>query len=208
MLQALVAAVLLNLASAAEPNFCSEDDAPKILSFKLEGAIEDSTADFVEAAIQNAVDYGMRAVVLEINSPGGSLLSAKRAFDAINLSPVPVHCFVDKLAGSGAAWILQACQVRVVSARAFVAIHRPSWDAPAQILTETTLRVVAEGLRTFRHEMFADIARRMRRPESDIDAATTGEINWVLRGERAVTEGAADRVGTLDGLWTSLGAAR
>lgn len=202
----VVAALLLALAGSSEPETVCKPAEPCILEVGFRGEIGEDVADFVDLAIKTAVEHGVKDVIFRISSPGGDALSTRRAFAAIHTSPVPIHCWVDAMAASASAWLLQACQERVLAPGAFIMIHRPRLNAEGLgLLTESDLFEGMKALRTFRHEMFSDIARRMRLAEAEIDAFTADEQDWFLRGEAAVASGAADRVSTLEELRESLG---
>ncbi len=71
----------------------------------VDGVIELGLAPFVERSLKEAQLAGARAVVLDINTPGGRVDAAERIADAIVESSIPVYAFVNRQAYSAGALI-------------------------------------------------------------------------------------------------------
>jgi membrane-bound serine protease (ClpP class) len=69
------------------------------------GVIELGLAPFIERSLQEAAASGARAVVLDIDTPGGRVDAAERIADALRDSDVPVYAFVNRRAFSAGALI-------------------------------------------------------------------------------------------------------
>lgn len=85
-----------------------------VYEIPVQGAITAATLDFIERGERQAEIKGCEALLLEINTPGGSLETTRRIVERILASPRPVLCLVAPAgghAGSAGALILQACHV-------------------------------------------------------------------------------------------------
>ncbi|MGH7446635.1 MAG: NfeD family protein [Longimicrobiales bacterium] len=71
----------------------------------VDGVIELGLAPFVERILREAEAAGARAVILDIETPGGRIDAAERIVDAIRGSAVPVYAFVNMRAFSAGALI-------------------------------------------------------------------------------------------------------
>jgi membrane-bound serine protease (ClpP class) len=60
----------------------------------LEGVIDPTTAGYLEARIQRAVDDGSEAVIIQLDTPGGLDVSMRDMVQRITRSPVPVVVWV------------------------------------------------------------------------------------------------------------------
>jgi membrane-bound serine protease (ClpP class) len=77
-------------------------DSPVVV-VPIHGTVDDGMAHLVERAVAQANGDGARAIVLDVNSPGGLVESAFRIRDAIFSSKVPVDAYVSERAYSAAA---------------------------------------------------------------------------------------------------------
>ena len=72
------------------------------------GVVELGLAPFVERSIREAEAAGARAIVLDIDTPGGRVDAAERIADAIADARVPVYAYVNRRAFSAGALIALA----------------------------------------------------------------------------------------------------
>ncbi len=73
-----------------------------------------ATLDLLERALDFAKRRGCSSVLLNINTPGGSLQATRTIVEKILASPVPILCLISPAgghAGSAGALIMQACHV-------------------------------------------------------------------------------------------------
>jgi len=66
----------------------------RVISIKIDGTINPSTADYIKAAISNADEGSMQAVLILLDTPGGLLNSTRDIVKDIMNSPVPVIIYV------------------------------------------------------------------------------------------------------------------
>ncbi len=74
----------------------------------VHGVIELGLSPFVQRSIDEAEAAGARAVVLDIETPGGRIDAAQQVVDAIRNAEVPVYAFVNRRAFSAGAMIALA----------------------------------------------------------------------------------------------------
>jgi membrane-bound serine protease (ClpP class) len=100
---------------AQSPGEVPEKDSPSCtMNLKIEGAVSSGTVDYLERGFRKAESLQCRSILLQINTPGGSLSSTRLIVEKILASPVPVLCLVSPEgghAGSAGAIILMACHV-------------------------------------------------------------------------------------------------
>ncbi len=97
----------LALAQTSEVPSCT-------LSVPIEGAISPATLDLFSRAQEEAKKRGCVSILVRLNTPGGSLSSARSIVEKILASEIPVLCLVSPAgghAGSAGAFILLACHV-------------------------------------------------------------------------------------------------
>jgi membrane-bound serine protease (ClpP class) len=71
----------------------------------VHGVIELGLAPFIERSLREAKASGARAVILDIETPGGRVDAAEKIVDALKDSDVPVYAFVNRRAFSAGALI-------------------------------------------------------------------------------------------------------
>jgi len=96
----LVAAVL---AAAPQPTLAQAGDA--VVRVPIEGTIELGLSPFVARVLEEAEASGARAVILDLDTPGGRIDAAWKIIDAVRDAGVPVYAYVDRRALSAGAMI-------------------------------------------------------------------------------------------------------
>lgn len=84
------------------------------LEFRLEGAINASSLDFLERAQSFAEKEHCSSILMTMNTPGGNLQTTRKLIEKILGSSIPYLCLISPEgahAGSAGAIILQACHV-------------------------------------------------------------------------------------------------
>lgn len=110
MLKILSLLFLLNIIFG----FINAKAADCTLRVPVQGAISAATWDFLTRAEEKALDQNCSSILLEINTPGGDLLSTRKIVEQVLASPVPYLCIISPSgahAGSAGAIIMQACHV-------------------------------------------------------------------------------------------------
>jgi len=66
------------------------------------------------------------AIVLHINSGGGSIYSGIAAMEAVRRCPVPIHAIVDGVCASAATFPLMVAEKRIMNMNSYMLIHQLS----------------------------------------------------------------------------------
>lgn len=140
----------------------------------LDTVINSISADLLVSKIKAC--KGKR-IVLEINSPGGSVFAALEIQKAIERHDRPVFCVVDGLAASAAFVTLQSCTSRYATDRAVLMAHAPSLTTEGQ---QTEIENSAEALRVINWGMVEHCAKRMGMAHDDFERRVTGGREWYL----------------------------
>src|SRR3989338_3938211 len=72
------------------------------LPFSVSGASSEVLVDLIKKAND---DSSIKGIILEINSPGGTVLASKEITDAVKESKKPVVAWIRELGASGAYWV-------------------------------------------------------------------------------------------------------
>lgn len=129
-------------------------------------------------------------VVVEINSPGGSVFAALEIQKAIERHGAPVLCAVDGMAASAAFVTLQSCHVRAMTPRSVLMAHHASLGR-----VEGQREAMENGaamLKAIDEAMVQHCARRMGLPASFLEARISGGKEWWFTLEEAKLYKAVD----------------
>lgn len=97
----LAAVVSLMPLRAAEPAIGKDS----VVIVPVEGAITEAQFFFLRRVLKNAEAVGAKALVLEMDTPGGALKSTEQIVQMLMKSPVPCYTYVNTNAGSAGALI-------------------------------------------------------------------------------------------------------
>ena len=117
----------------------------------VDGVIELGLAPFIERTLTEAEAAGARAVILDIETPGGRIDAAQRIVRAIQESDVPVYAFVNMHAHSAGAMIALAADEIYMRPRSQMGAVTPvlgdGQKAPEKIVSamRAEMRALAEG---------------------------------------------------------------
>lgn len=152
---------------------------------KLTGQIGDPSD--LQDALEACKD---RAVVLEINSPGGSIFGAIEMQKAIERHPYPVICVVDGMAASAAFVTLQSCDMRLMTPRSILMAHHASLSGAGG--KSEDLENAANALRAVDRAMTLFICKRMGLTVEEFESHVSGNREWWLAADEAKTVNAID----------------
>ena len=101
---------ILGMAAVAAVTFPAVATAQRETVYRVpvSGVIELGLAPFIGRAIREAADVGAKAVILELETPGGRVDAAQQIVKSISQSTVPVYAFVNAHAWSAGAMIALA----------------------------------------------------------------------------------------------------
>ena len=105
MRRLLLLVVALAAFTARTPANAQDIERGAVVRIPVSGVIEMGLAPFVQRTIAEAEAAGARAVILDIETPGGRIDAAERIVDAVRNAKVPVYAFVNMRAFSAGAII-------------------------------------------------------------------------------------------------------
>jgi ATP-dependent Clp protease protease subunit len=114
-------------------------------SYRFNEEVDESSAGRAIRWIQAANEAGADELMIEINTPGGSVPDGFELARAIENSEAPVTCVVDGDAASMGFYLLQSCDYRAMTKRSKLMAHEPAlggsfrgqpnqWEAIAQMM--------------------------------------------------------------------------
>jgi ATP-dependent Clp protease, protease subunit len=156
------------------------------------------TSDISDESVQRALelmaearDAGAEAILLVLDSPGGSVTAGRALSKAIEDSPVPVHCLIDGQGYSMTFYVLQSCASRGATTRSGLMIHEPMSFVSEGYRTryeqhegEEQIRVVAQG-------MIAHVAARLGLDPEVLQERIRGH-SWWMNAREALEARAVD----------------
>lgn len=147
---------------------------PENLTIPLLGPIDSDSADVFVRTLEAC--KGKR-VVVEINSPGGSLFAAMEMQKAIERHSAAVFCVVDGMAASAAFVTLQSCTSRYATARSLLMAHHASLTCQGQ---EQEMKNCGEALRAIDEGLSAHCAKRMEMSREDFESHVSNGREWYM----------------------------
>jgi membrane-bound serine protease (ClpP class) len=116
---------------------------------EVEGAIFPGTSLFIQSTIKEASDSGAKAIIIKLNTPGGSLQSTQEIVQAFFESSIPVIVFVTPTGGSAASagvFITLAAHVAVMGNGTTIGAAHPVAGDGKDI--ESDMRLKVENITT------------------------------------------------------------
>ena len=123
-------------ASPAAPSH-AQSEAPEVFVARVEGAVDDRTAGYVSRVVSEAGEQGAAAVVLELDTPGGSLEATQRIVRAeSNAEGVPVVAYVTPRgarAASAGTFVVMGSDVAAMAPQTRLGAAHPVLSTGAEI---------------------------------------------------------------------------
>lgn len=153
------------------------------------GASAAELAGWIEAAESSKLD----AVVIDFNTPGGSVSAGLRVAKIIEESPVPVYCIADGMAASMGMYLMQSCQVRLMTKRSTLMAHGPGVSGliDGQSLDFKNL---AQMLSAMEEALSEHICSRIDLPMKDCQGRFSDKKEWWINYNEALQVHAVDGV--------------
>lgn len=179
----------------------------QLIRVPLAGVVEMGLAPFIERTLAEAAASGARAVVLDIETPGGRVDAAERIINAISRSEVPVYAYVNMHAYSAGAMIALATD-RVLMQEGSVMGAATPVDGSGTKASEKIVSAMRAQMRALAEARDLDptIAEAMVDEEIGIDGVVDeGKLLTLTAGE-AVALGYAETVDGWDDVLAAIGA--
>lgn len=196
----LLSPLLLLVTVVAPASPPATEEAPKkanpVAIVALDGEVNEESVTELMGNMLEARNHEAKAILLEINSPGGSVyagMKLAKVIEMFGLSGTPVTCVVDGVAASMAFYILQACQARIMTDRSILMAHEPSMS-PGSAKADD-LKTGSDVLVKLGHAMAHHEARRMKVTVEQFEERIKGK-DWYMTDDDATEVGAVDKVAT------------
>lgn len=143
--------------------------------------------------IAEANAAGASRILVEINTPGGSIPDGFEMAKAIEASEAPVTCVVDGEADSMGFYLLQSCAHRVMTHRSKLMTHEPSVGVEMSG-QPNEWQSLADAINAERAAMAAHCQHRLKISMEEYRAHTDGGKQWWILPAEALKITAVDEV--------------
>lgn len=126
---------------------------------------------------------GQNVIVVELDTPGGSVGAGMAMAKAMERSPAVIVCVVDGMAASMGLYLLQSCDVRTMTKRSLLMGHEPSSGMAGQ---PSELESLADLLRRLSRAMAYHIVAKTRLSLEDYLSRISNGREWWMNVEEAV----------------------
>ncbi|MBI3173575.1 MAG: nodulation protein NfeD [Chloroflexi bacterium] len=106
----------------------AQSGAPLVLVMKADGAIMPPMLEYIQRGIRTAEERGAEALIIELDTPGGSIATMKEIVTAIRASNVPVIVYVSPRgawAGSAGAMITMSAHASAMAPETLIGAASP-----------------------------------------------------------------------------------
>lgn len=161
--------------------------------YRLEGLISVFEANDLIHFLETAKKQNADAVVIEINTPGGSVNDGFSIIQAIENFGKPVYCVAEHQAMSEGFAILQACPFRYMTKRARLMTHEPS---VANLPTTMGIQELQEHLDDLKSVALIHATHCVKRLKISLDEYNekVKGVEWYLDPQEALDVGAVDSI--------------
>ena len=197
---------VFGLGSAAAP--AQEPPAAAVYRVPVSGVIELGLAPFIARSLREARDAGARAVILELETPGGRVDAAQQIVDAIKDAGLPVYAYVNRRAFSAGAMIALATDHIYMAPSAVMGAATPVLG-DGQKASEKIVSAMRSEMRALAEDRGLDarIAEAMVDEDIEIDGVVEAGKLLTLTTEEAERVGFATPIEDWEALVAELGLA-
>lgn len=161
--------------------------------YRFSDEVNESSADRAVKWVQAANEAGAAEILIEFNTPGGSVPDGFELARAIEESKAPVTCVVDGDALSMGFYLLQSCDYRMMTRRSKLMAHEPSLGGMFRG-QPNQWQAMADMMKAERAAMAEHCAHRLKISVVDYRKKTDGGQMWFLLHDEAMKVGAIDAV--------------
>jgi membrane-bound serine protease (ClpP class) len=209
LLAATALGAVLGLGPMGVERAAAQDLPPRaagpVVRVPVTGVIELGLAPFIERSLREAEENGARAVILEIETPGGRVDAAQRIVNALSDAEVPVYAFVNRRAYSAGAMIALATDRVYMVPGAVIGAATPV-DGQGEKAPEKIVSAMRSEMRALAEARGLDprIAEAMVDEEIEIPGIVEKGKLLTLTAEEAAGVGYAVEVANWDALLAEL----
>jgi membrane-bound serine protease (ClpP class) len=181
--------VVLGISLLAFGSVHARDAAPLVLTLKAEGAIMPPMLEYIQRGIETAEKQNAEALVIQLDTPGGSIATMKEIIAAIRASTVPVVVYIaprGAWAGSAGAPITMSAHAAAMAPETVIGAASPV-GGQGEDLGETMKAKEMEALTSIVRSLTA------RRGEQAVKLAES-----MITDAKAVTSQEALEAGLID----------
>jgi membrane-bound serine protease (ClpP class) len=170
------------------------------------GVVEMGLAPFVQRSLGEAAAAGARAVILDVDTPGGRIDAAEQIADAIADSPIPVYTYVNRRALSAGALIALATDRIYMRPGSTLGAATPV-TGDGQTASEKIVSAMRSSFRALAEARGLDTRVAEAMVDENIEVPGVSEVGQLLTlsTDEAVRLGYAETVDDLDGLLAAAG---
>jgi membrane-bound serine protease (ClpP class) len=189
------------LLGAASGRIAATQTDAAVYRVPIQGVIERGIAPFLARSIREAEESGARAVILDIETPGGRVDAAQMMVDAIRNADVPVYAFINHRAFSAGALIALATDGIWMRPGSVIGAATPV-TGEGQKASEKIVSAMRSEMRALAEDRGLEprIAEAMVDESIAIEGVTEAGQLLTLTTEEAVRVGYATEVADWDGL--------
>lgn len=162
---------------------------PKIT---FESDVSEESVNITIDLLDQANKGGAETIVIEFDTPGGSVMDGIRLAKAIEQSKAPVVCVVDGMAASMGFYLLQSCHTRIMTKRSVLMAHEPAIGGQMHG-KEHQYAEIADLLKKLNRAMCEHMAGRMGMPVEEL-MAKIRNTEWWLTWDEAKDTNVVDLV--------------
>ena len=184
---AALALAIASSVSASDPLTPNADEVidgrPWVELIKIDGSINPAVAHFIEDSIASAQMGGARALIVELDTPGGLMTSAERIIKDLFAAPIPVIVYVAPTGASAASagtFITEAASLAAMAPGTNIGAAHPVTENGGDVKGDLGTKV-----ENFAAMLARNTARQRGRNE---DWAEKAVRNSVMIGDREALE--------------------
>lgn len=165
----------------------------KVGRVRFDLPVTGASAEELAGWIRAAETSGLDAVVIDLNTPGGSVSAGQRVAKVIEESPVPVYCVADGMAASMGMYLLQSCQFRLMTKRTVLMAHGPSVSGFVSG-QDQDFHNISQMLKATEEALATHICKRINLLEKDCRSKFSNGREWWINAKEALSVEAVDYV--------------
>lgn len=170
------------------------EDGNCVSSYRFDGYVDEDSVSKAVKWLDAWEEAGAKALVIEINTPGGSVSDGFTLARRIEDAKIPIHCVVDGEAASMGFYLLQSCTTREMTKRSTLMAHTPSLSGGVEDARQPQFNNYAEMMRVMADSMAEHCSKRLKTSVADYKYRTRDGAQWWMNWQDSVQYGAVDQL--------------